>query len=55
MDPYSTDKDFVKNAAESSATEVHLGKIAQEKASSDAVKELGKQMVDAGTHRPDRN
>ena len=45
-DPYLGDKDFVKTVAESSATEVHLGKIAQEKASSDAVKELGKQMVD---------
>jgi putative membrane protein len=48
-DPYVADKDFVKNLAESSATEVHLGKIAQEKASSDAVKELGKQMVEAHT------
>jgi predicted outer membrane protein len=47
MDPYATDKDFVKSAAESSATEVHLGKIAQDKASSDAVKELGKHMVEA--------
>jgi len=49
MDPYATDKDFIKSAAESSATEVHLGKIAQEKASSDAVKELGKQMTEAHT------
>jgi putative membrane protein len=49
MDPYGTDKDFVKSVAESSATEVHLGKLAQEKASSDAVKELGKRMVDAHT------
>jgi len=50
MDPYATDKDFVKSAAESSAIEVHLGKIAQEKASSDAAKELGKRMVEAHTH-----
>ena len=49
MDPYTTDKDFVRSAVESSATEVHLGKIAQDKASSDAVKDLGKQMVEANT------
>jgi putative membrane protein len=49
MDPYGTDKDFVRSAAESSATEVQLGKLAQEKASSDAVKELGKRMVEAHT------
>jgi putative membrane protein len=48
-DPYMTDKDFLRSAAESSATEVHLGKIAQDKASSDAIKNLGKQMVDANT------
>jgi len=49
VDPYITDKEFVKNVVESSATEVQLGKLAQEKASSDAVKELGKQMVEAHT------
>ncbi len=49
MDPYTTDKDFVRNVAESSATEVQLGKLAQDKASNDTVKELGKQMVDAHT------
>jgi putative membrane protein len=49
MDPYSTDKDFVKSVSESSATEVQLGKLAQEKGSSDAVKELGKRMVEAHT------
>ena len=49
IDPYMTDKEFVKNVTESSATEVHLGKLAQDKASSDAVKELGKQMVEAHT------
>jgi len=49
MDPYMADKEFVKGATESSATEVQLGKLAQEKASSDAVKELGKQMVEAHT------
>ena len=49
MDPYGTDKDFVRSVAESSATEVQLGKLAQEKASSDAVKDLGKRMVEAHT------
>jgi len=49
MDPYMTDKDFVKHVAESSATEVQLGKLAQDKASSDAVKDLGKRMVEANT------
>ena len=49
MDPYITDKDFVRNAAESSATEVQLGRLAQDKASSDAVKEFGKRMVEAHT------
>jgi putative membrane protein len=47
MDPYIVDKDFVRNVADSSATEVQLGKLAPEKASSDAVKKLGKQMVEA--------
>lgn len=49
MDSYLTDKDFVRTVAEASATQVHLGKIAQEKASSDAVKEFGKHMVEANT------
>jgi len=40
------DKEFLKNVAESSATEVHLGKLAQDKGSSDAVKEFGKQMAE---------
>lgn len=40
-DPYGMDKDFVKSAQETSATEVQLGKLAQEKGSTDAVKELG--------------
>ena len=46
-DAYGTDKDFIKSAAESSATEMHLGKLAQDRASSDAVKQLGKRMVEA--------
>jgi len=49
MDPYTTDKEFVRSVSESSATEVQLGKLAQEKASSDAVKELGKRLVEAHT------
>ena len=49
IDRYIADKDFVRSAAESSATEVQLGKLAQEKGSSDAVKELGKHMVEAHT------
>jgi len=49
IDPYSTDKNFLRNVAESSATEADLGKIAQEKASNDSVKGFGKQMVDAST------
>lgn len=49
MDPYMTDKDFVKDAAESSATEVQLGRLAQDKALSDAVKEFGRRMVEAHT------
>lgn len=49
MDTYSTDKSFVRNAAEVSAIQVHLGKIAADKASASSVKELGKQMVEAHT------
>jgi putative membrane protein len=49
MDPYSADKDFVKSVSETSATEVHLGKLAQDKGSTDAVKELGKRMVETHT------
>ena len=50
IDPYISDKDFIRSVAESSATEVQLGKLAQEKASGDAVKELGKSMVEAHTN-----
>src|SRR5690349_12135855 len=49
VDTYATDKDFIKSVAESSATEVQLGKLAEDKASSDSVKELGKRMVEAHT------
>ena len=44
-----SDKVFVKKAAEGSLTEVELGKLAQEKGSSEAVKEFGKKMVDDHT------
>jgi putative membrane protein len=49
MDPYAADKDFLKNVSESSAVQVQLGKLAQDKSSSDSVKEFGKQMVEAHT------
>jgi putative membrane protein len=39
-------RSFVKEAAEGAATEVALGRVAQEKGSSDAVKQFGKRMVD---------
>jgi len=46
MDPMASARRFVKDAAEGSATDVALGKLAQEKGSSDAVKQFGKRMVD---------
>ena len=49
MDPYAVDKDFLKDAMESSTTQVQLGNLAWDKGSSDAVKELGKQMAEAHT------
>jgi putative membrane protein len=45
-DPLASDKKFVKEAAAGSMAEVELGKLAQEKGSSDAVKEFGKRMVE---------
>jgi putative membrane protein len=44
-----SDKAFVKKAAEGNVTEVELGKLAQEKGSSEAVKEFGKRMVEDHT------
>ena len=41
-----SDKDFVKHAVDQNATEVELGKLAQEKGSSDQVKEYGKRVVE---------
>ncbi len=46
MDQRASDKKFVKDAAEGAMTEVELGKLAQEKGSSDAVKDFGKRMVE---------
>jgi putative membrane protein len=39
------DKDFTKQAAEGDLAEVRLGQLAQDKGSSDAVKDFGKRMV----------
>lgn len=41
-----SDKSFVKQAASESATEVELAKLAEEKGSSDAVKQFGKRVVE---------
>ncbi len=47
--PTFSDKAFVKKAVEQNATEVELSKLAQEKGSSDAVKEFGKRIVEDHT------
>lgn len=41
-----SDKSFVKRAADQNATDVELAKLAEEKGSSDAVKEFGKRVVE---------
>jgi putative membrane protein len=43
-----SDKDFVKHAVDQNVTEVELGKLAQEKGSSDEVKQFGKRMAEDG-------
>jgi putative membrane protein len=48
-DPFASDRQFVSEAAAGSALEIELGKLAQEKGSSEAVKEFGKRMVDDHT------
>ena len=45
MPPKADDQKFVKEAALGGMTEVAVGKLAQEKASSDAVKQFGKYSV----------
>jgi len=47
------DKAFVRDAAEGGMTEVELGKLAQDKATSDAVKQFGQKMVDDHTKAND--
>jgi putative membrane protein len=46
MPPRQDDKKFAKEAAIGGLTEVELGKLAQQKASSDAVKQFAQKMVD---------
>ncbi len=48
------DKTFVKDAAVGGLTEIQLGKLAQEKASSDTVKQFGQHMVDDHTKANDQ-
>jgi putative membrane protein len=48
-DPLASDKTFVKDATEANAIAVELGKLAQEKGSSEAVKDFGKRMVETHT------
>jgi len=47
------DKKFAKEAAVGGLTEVELGKLAQQKASSDAVKQFGQKMIDDHTKAND--
>ncbi len=47
------DKKFVKDAALGGMTEVELGKLAAQKASSDAVKQFGQKLVDDHTKAND--
>lgn len=46
VNPFAADQKFLKSADEGARTQVELGKLAQEKGSSDAVKEFGKRVVD---------
>jgi putative membrane protein len=46
MQTRTDDRKFLKDAAMGSMTEVELGKLASEKASSDAVKQFGQKMVE---------
>lgn len=49
MENRLSDKAFVKKAVENNLTEVELAKLAQEKGSSEAVKEFGKRIVEDHT------
>jgi putative membrane protein len=44
-DPTASDKEFAKEAAQGGVAEVELGKLAQEKGSSEGVKQFGARMV----------
>ena len=46
VDPMAVDRSFVRQAAQGSATEVALGKLAEEKGASDTVKQFGKRIAD---------
>jgi putative membrane protein len=48
----STDRAFITTAAEGGKAEIELGQLAQQKASTDAVKALGKRIAD--DHQPCR-
>ncbi len=45
-DPLANDRNFVRHATEAGLAQVELGKLAQEKGSSAAVKDFGKRMVE---------
>jgi len=49
-----SDSDFAKEAARGGMAEVKLGQLAQEKGSSDAVKEFGRKMVDDHSQANDK-
>lgn len=52
--PKVDDKKFAKNAALGGMTEVELGKLAVQKASSDAVKQFGQKLIDDHTKANDQ-
>lgn len=54
MSARADDKKFAKDAAAGGMTEVELGKLAVQKASSDAVKQFGQKMIDDHTKANDQ-